>query len=306
MRVSVVICTYAPDLYDDFLEAVESVLAQTYSDVEIVVVVDGTVSVCEKARNDLDDNPDVKVHCNDENRGLSVSRNHGAERATGEVLAFMDDDAVADEEWIAELVGAYEEQAALAVGGRMDPLWVAGKPSFLPEEFYWLIGVTHRGFADGPGEVRNTFGSNISFRRDVFDELGGFDPGFGLEAGRTRNLQSEETELAARLADRYGHGVYYVPSARVLHKVFDYRTDPQWLFGRAFRQGYSKRGLEVMLPNAIETEGAFLKDLLTEFLPQRIRQLPRTRLRGVQQLVMLIALTVAVGIGYAYGTVHYR
>jgi len=87
----------------------------------------------------------------------------------------------------------------------MTPAWVAGKPSFLPEEFYWLIGVTHRGFADGPGEVRNTFGSNISFRADVFAELGGFDVDIGGRKG-DKNLQGGETELCARMREAYGQG----------------------------------------------------------------------------------------------------
>ena len=47
--------------------------------------------------------------------------------------------------------------------------------AFFWEEFYWLVGVMHRGFTDGLREVRNTFGSNISFRTDVFEILNGFD-----------------------------------------------------------------------------------------------------------------------------------
>ncbi|MFQ3319873.1 MAG: glycosyltransferase involved in cell wall biosynthesis, partial [Natronomonas sp.] len=151
MKVSVVVCTYSEGMYEHLQDCLESLRSQTHDDVEIITVVDGNEGLAERITADYDDVPEITVHCNDENVGLSASRNNALEYATGDVIAFIDDDAVADEEWIEELVAAYEEQDALAVGGQMTPIWVAGKPEFLPEEFYWLIGVTHKGFADGAG-----------------------------------------------------------------------------------------------------------------------------------------------------------
>jgi glycosyltransferase involved in cell wall biosynthesis len=303
MLVSVVLCTYAPDAYDHFREAADSVLAQTHDDVELVVVVDGTEAVFERARADYGDREDVIVHRNDENRGLLESRNRGAELADGDVVAFIDDDAVAEPDWIRKLRDAYEDHGAIAAGGRMTAEWVAGKPTFLPEEFYWLVGVTHRGFADGEGEVRNTFGSNISFRREVFLDLGGFDPEIGGRQGDA-NLQGGETELCARMRAEYGNGVYYVPDAEVAHKVFAYRTRPGWLFDRAFWQGYSKRAMETLAPDAGGEEGDFLGQLLLEFVPGRVRRLVTgPSVAGVAQLGTLLALTGTVGAGYLYGAV---
>jgi Glycosyltransferases involved in cell wall biogenesis len=145
VKVSVVLCTYTLDMYEHFREAADSVLDQTHDDVELVVVVDGTPEVYEQVVDDYGDRENAVIECNDENVGLLASRNRGAELATGDVVAFIDDDAIADEEWVERLVRAYEEEDAIAAGGKMTPEWVAGKPSFLPEEFYWLIGVTHEG-----------------------------------------------------------------------------------------------------------------------------------------------------------------
>ena len=187
----------------------------------------------------------------------------------------------------------------------MVPEWVAGEPVFLPEEFYWLVGVTHHGFADGEGEVRNTFGSNVSFRRDVFLDLGGFDPAIGGRRGDA-NLQGGETELCARMRVEYGRGVYYVPDAEVAHTVFAYRTDPGWLLDRAFWQGYSKRAMETLAPDAGGEETDFLGQLLTEFVPGRCRRLlTDPSLSGLAQLGTLLALTGTVGAGYLYGTVKW-
>jgi glycosyltransferase involved in cell wall biosynthesis len=306
MRVSVVICLHTMDRFDDFDEAVESVLAQTYDDVELVLVSDGSEAVCERFHEDWGGRSDVTVHCNGENVGLLESRNNGVEAATGDVVAFIDDDALADEQWIRELVSVYREQNVVAAGGRMTPAWVAGKPTFLPAEFYWLVGVTNRGFGpDGDetksGVVRNTFGSNISFEREVFLELGGFENEIGGRKG-DKNLQGGETELCARLQAEYGHGVYYNPDARVAHKVFDYRTDPQWLLDRAFWQGYSKRGMEVLVPESSGAESDFLADLLTEHAVDRVSALvSNPSLDKLVQLVMLFVLTGTVGVGYLYG-----
>ena len=310
MRVSVVVCTYDPAVFDSFRDVADDVLDQTYSPVELVIVVDGRPDLADRVRAAYGDRENVVVHENDANRGLLESRNAGAELASGDVVAFTDDDVRIDPDWVAELVAAYERTDALAVGGRMTPEWVAGRPAFLPAEFFWLVGVTHRGFGpDGDetaaGEVRNTFGSNISFNREVFLELGGFDPSIGGRKGDA-NLQGGETELCARLAREYGQGVYYTPDARVAHKVFAYRTRPGWLADRAFWQGYSKRAMETLIPDSTGEESAFLGRLLTEFLPRRLWNLLREPSRDrAAQLVALVGFAILVGLGYCCGIVRY-
>jgi glycosyltransferase involved in cell wall biosynthesis len=292
-------------MYDHFSEAADSVLSQTHDNVELVVVVDGNDDLSERVRDDYGGEDDVSIHCNEENVGLLESRNTGADLATGEVVAFIDDDAVADQRWVEELVASYDRQEAVAVGGKMVPEWVAGKPDFLPAEFYWLVGVTHRGFADGPGYVRNTFGSNISFRRDVFLDLGGFDTEIGGRKG-DKNLQGGETELCARMAAEYGEQVWYNPDAEVAHKVFDYRTDALWLLDRAFWQGYSKRAMSQLTDEDGDQEGDYLRRLAVEFIPERVGTLVRQPSRpAVSQLLMLVAFTVAVGVGFLYGVLRY-
>jgi len=305
MQVSVVLCTYSPGAYEHFQEAARSVLDQTYADVELVVVVDGDERLAKWVRRDWAGRDGVVLVVNEENRGLLASRNVGARKATGDVVAFIDDDAVADERWVAELVRTYERTDAPAVGGKMTPAWVAGRPRFLPEEFYFLVGVTHRGFADGPGEVRNTFGSNISFRREVFLALDGFDEDIGGRKGE-KNLQGGETELCARMRAEYGSGVMYNPEAEVAHKVFAYRTDPRWLLDRAFWQGYSKRAMETMTSDAGGEESAFLARLLLDYVPGRCRNLvARPSRDAAVELLSLVVLTGAVGAGYAYGILRW-
>ena len=301
MKVSVVICAYSTEMKTHLDEAVKSVLSQSYSDIEVVVVIDGNQELCEIEHEYWNDSEEVVIHCNETNLGLSLSRNKGIERSSGEIIAFMDDDAVADEDWVAKLVDTYEENEVEAAGGRMTPIWVAGKPSFVPEEFFWLVGVTHRGFpSEGP--VRNTFGSNISFRASVLEKLSGFDEQLGRKGDK--HVQGEETELAARLRSELDGTLYYNPEAKVGHKVFEYRTQFSWLVKRAFWQGYSKHVMAKLLPDSGGNESDFLKQLLTDFLPARLTDLVRSpSSEKALQLGSVLVFTAAVGLGYGYGIV---
>ena len=183
----------------------------------------------------------------------------------------------------------------------MAPRWIAGEPQFLPEEFYFLIGVTYRGFPTTEQKVRNTFSSNLSFRRDVFLELGGFREHMGKRG--SNDLQGGETELCARLREVTDSGVLYTPEAVVAHKVFEHRTELGWLVRRAFWQGYSKRTIEQLVSyEALTEEGRFLQQLLAKSVPRRVAQLIRhPDLPGLTQLVSLGVLTGTVGLGYLYG-----
>lgn len=300
MKVSVVICTYSTERYNDFVEAVQSVLNQTYDPIELVLVIDGNPKVFDQAEKEFSNNKGIILHYNETNRGISFSRTKGAELASGDVVAFIDDDAVAARTWIEELARVYEDRDAVAVGGRLKGEWVAGEPAFLPEEFYWLIGVTPRGFADDMEEVRNTYGSNLSFRRDVFLEAGGFDENTGLKADS--KVQAHEAPVCLRVQENTGKGVVYNENAVVYHKIFGYRTDLRWLLDRAFWQGYSKRIMEVILSKQEGGKEKYLKQLLFIFVPMRIIDILKSpSLSKLVQLLMIFVFTSVVGLGYLYG-----
>ncbi|ADB61824.1 glycosyl transferase family 2 [Haloterrigena turkmenica DSM 5511] len=303
MKVSVVICTYAMDRYDVFSECVDSVLSQTYDPLEVVILVDGNEPVFEQVQNDYGGLDDVVLHCNDENQGISHSRTRGAEIATGDVVAFIDDDAVAEDDWVAELARVYEETDALAVGGHVAPDWVTEKPDFFPAEFYWLVGCDERGMGEHMEELRNTYGSNISFRREVFLNVGGYDENTGRHGDR--HIQAHEAPVCIRIANKYGRGVIYNTDAVVHHKLFDYRGDFQWLVFRSFWQGYSKRIMDLLLPEAKGDKNEYLRDLMLEFVPERLSDLVRRPSSAkAKQLVTIFIFTAAVGFGYLYGLIE--
>ena len=300
MLVSVITCSHRIDRYPDLVDAIESLVAQTYKDLELIVVVDGDEALYDQIMKD--GVPADKVISNEANVGLSESRNRGLAVASGEVIVFFDDDAVADRDWIKELVRMYEEYGAIAAGGKIVPLWIGGKMNFLPEEYYWLIGATHRGFAEGITEVRNTFGSNISFRAEVLDALGGFRGEMGVRGSGA--LQGEETEMCVRMKGQFGKGVMYNPAAIVHHKIVSARTKVTFLMRRAFWQGYSKRMIAEM-GYSMDVEGDFLRDLVCVGVFGRVKEILRFKIVPAVQIFFLGLFTATVFLGYVYRYVNH-
>jgi len=301
MKVSVVVCTYSPNMFTHFIECVESLLNQTYKNIEIICIVDGNrgyFEMIKERKGELFKERGIKLLLNSKNLGLLESRNRGARLATGDIIAFIDDDAIAEKNWIKELVKMYR-MGAIAAGGKLLPLWIAKKPRWLPEEFYWLIGATHLGFPEEVTEVRNTFGSNLSFRRDVFLELGGFNTRMGGIKG-SKMLQGGETELCERMRRKYGRGVMYNPNAIVYHKIFERRTKICFLVKRAFWQGYSKAVMKSVVKK-IDEEKDFLKYLLIDRTTARLGGFIRGSVEDLSKLAFIWLFTLLVGVGYTYG-----
>lgn len=303
MRVSVIVPTYSEERYPDFCECVDALLAQTYDDVEIVVVVDGNEMVANRVKSDYGDRENVLVYNVAPDAGPISRANMGAVLASGEIVALTDDDAVPEVDWVEKLVDVYERRDAIAVGGPIDPEWVVKDPGYIPEEFYFLIGASHRGTPETEQEVRNTFGANLSFKRDVYMELGGIKIG-GIDPSQ---VQGRETEFCARMRKTYGHGVVFTPDAHVRHKIYEYRTERSWLLRRAFWQGYSKRAMAALVPGESGDESEFVRNLLFEFLPDRAWGVVTRRSENeASKLLMTIALSAATAIGYLWGIVRWR
>ncbi|WP_256403611.1 glucosyl-dolichyl phosphate glucuronosyltransferase [Halorubrum salinum] len=300
MQVSVIVCTYTMDRYEVFTEAVTSALSQTYKPIEIVLVIDGNLEVYQHAVDDFGHHENVVVHNNEENRGISYSRTKGAELASGEIVAFIDDDGVAEEDWIENHVQTYKQTNAVAVAGYVAPNWVSKKPDFFPEEFYWLVGCTELGFAEDGEEIRNGYGSNVSYKRDVFLDVGGYDVNTGRKGDR--HIQAHEAPVGIRIHDKYGRSVVYAEDAVVHHTLFDYRGEFRWLVFRSFWQGFSKRVMEMLYPGAQENESEYLYRIFAEYIPDRAQNaIVNQSIEELKQIAAILVFTISVGFGYGYG-----
>jgi glycosyltransferase involved in cell wall biosynthesis len=245
--VSVIICTHEPKRWADLAEAVRSVRAQTVPADEIVLVVDHQPALVHRLRAEL---PDVRVVANEGPRGASGARNTGAAHARGQWLAFLDDDAVAEPEWLARLAVAGDDPAVLGVGGRITPLWLRPRPAWFPDEFAWVVGASYRGLPTTAGAVRNVWTGSMLVSRQVFEAVGGFRAGFGKTGGRSA---PEDTDFCLRAARAFPARHWrYEPAALVGHKVPAQRCTVRFFLRRCYAEGRGKVELARLLSG---TEG---------------------------------------------------
>src|SRR5437660_7446995 len=125
--ISVIICAYTEDRWGDLVAAVESVQLQTLQPREIIVVVDHNPGLLKRAQEHL---LDVVVVENSRTRGLSGARNSGIAVAKGNIIAFLDDDAIAEPNWLEHLVVYYDDARIAGVGGKIEPFWRGTRPSW--------------------------------------------------------------------------------------------------------------------------------------------------------------------------------
>ena len=110
--------------------------------------------------------PISRYHRGGERRGtreFSGARNTGLSIARGEVIAFLDDDAVAVPDWLERLSEGYGDPSVLAVGGALESIWAGGRPAWFPKEFDWVVGGTYAGMPTTTTPVRNLFGGTCLF-----------------------------------------------------------------------------------------------------------------------------------------------
>jgi glucosyl-dolichyl phosphate glucuronosyltransferase len=234
--VSVVICAYTERRWGDLKAAVRSVVRQTAPPLEVIVVCDHNDVLLERVRVEM---PSVVAVENAQPRGLSGARNTGVHAAAGEIVAFLDDDAIAAPDWLQWLLKPYEDASVMGAGGAVEPLWPEARPPRFPAEFDWVVGCSYRGLPDHRSFVRNPIGANMSLRRDVFGVVGGFLTDVGRVG--TWPLGCEETELCIRVRRRIpGSAIVYEPRARVRHRVPEERLRWRYFGSRCYSEGLSK------------------------------------------------------------------
>ena len=235
-NVTVVICAYTERRWDDLAAAVRSVQAQSLHPLELILVIDHNPQLAIRSRAAF---PDVTVLENTEARGLSGARNTAIATAHGDILAFMDEDAVAEPHWLERLVAGYVDESVVGVGGSIVPDWLVSKPAWFPAEFLWVVGCTYLGMPESVKSVRNLIGCNMSFRAALFQSVGGFRNDIGRVG--TRPVGCEETELCIRARQNLpGKTLIYEPLAVVHHRVPANRCTWAYFLSRCYSEGLSK------------------------------------------------------------------
>jgi GT2 family glycosyltransferase len=200
MFASVILCTYnRVHLLERTLRSLASQTVPS-EQFEIIVVddgsTDGTAALCERAKRDL---PSMEYVAMAKNLGLAAAGNRGIRSARGDILLFIDDDCIAQEDWV-ECLTASLEQHPLAAGAIKSPLLNYVKFCHNISQFHPFMK------RRAEGQMESIVGANMGIRRLVLEELGGFD-----EKSKVPDM---ELLLRARLK---GHRVHFAPGAIVIH-----------------------------------------------------------------------------------------
>lgn len=294
--ISVVICAYTRDRLEVLSEAIDSLRAQTLSPHEIVLVIDHAPELLEEVRERW---PDLKIVSNREKQGLSGARNTGVAEASGEVVAFLDDDAIAAPDWLQRLAAAYEDPKVLGVGGTVRPRWVEGKPGWFPPEFDWVVGCSHSGMPQQLQPVRNLVGANMSFRREPLLEVGGFSHDLGRVG--TLPVGCEETDLSIRVHQRWPEAeILYDPAAAVEHVVPPARGSVRYFIDRCRAEGRSKAVLTGMVgsEDSLSSERSYVRRTLPRGVLHDLGAALRGDAGGFGRAAMILVGLAATGVDY--------
>jgi glycosyltransferase involved in cell wall biosynthesis len=292
----VVICAFTADRLQVMTEAVESLRAQTLAAHEVVLVIDHAPELLEEVRRLW---PGLKIVANRERQGLSGARNTGVAEASGEIVAFLDDDAIADRRWLERLAQAYADPNVLGAGGAVRPRWVEGKPGWFPPEFDWVVGCTHSGMPQELSPVRNLVGANMSFRRAPLLEVGGFSHDLGRVG--TLPVGCEETDLSIRVHQRWpGAEILYDPAAEVEHVVPPSRGRVRYFLDRCRAEGRSKAVLTGMVgsDNGLSSERSYVRRTLPLGVLHDVGDAFRGDAGGFGRAAMILVGLAATSVDY--------
>jgi len=268
VKTTVVICTYSVGRIPWLKDAVASVLAQSHTNNEVIVIVDAVPDLIRQLRGLLP--PQVSIIVNEKVGDQAAARNLGIQRAQGDVLVYLDDDAVAEAKWLSALTVHFSKPKVLAVGGQAIPVWeTGGRPYWIPEELDWVVGGTYRGYAEQAGPVRNVHGHNMAFRREALIQVGGFR--IGRVGGDPITADGDDAELCLRIRTARPEGtIFFEPRAIIYHRVPRSKTSLTYLLRKSYGQGAGKALIRVLHSrnaDVLSSEYRYALRLVTNFLP---------------------------------------
>jgi len=241
MNITIIVCTY--NRYESLAKTLESTAALKLPEgakLEILVVdnnsTDRTREVVESFRR-ID--PSRFRYLSERQQGLSYARNAGIRAARGDILAFTDDDAIVEPDWLINLTSGLHDGECAGAGGRIIPVWAKPLPSWLSTGDPFTMG-PFVAFDLGPEPrplTRPPYGANMAFRRQVFEKYGDFR----VDLGRAdTNLQGrEDIEFANRLLAN-GESLRYEPRAVVHHPVPEWRMEKRYVLRWSYWYGRSE------------------------------------------------------------------
>ncbi len=237
MVLSILICTYNRE---HFLElCLDSILDQTknYPSTEIEIIVidnnstDNTKNLIE---NYKPSNP--ITYYLEEKQGLSHARNTGINIAKGDYIAFIDDDATINKNWLSSLLNAIKTVEAECFGGPIYPRFEIECPSWIDKEYFIRKFKKTDGYLSSMVARGGFSGGNMCIHKSIFQKIGSFDVDLGMK-GNKLGL-GEESELFYRLFTKLkGNRLYNINEMSITHFEAKQKIEKKYLKDRILLSG---------------------------------------------------------------------
>jgi glycosyltransferase involved in cell wall biosynthesis len=243
VKISVVICSY--NRADYILQAIDSLYRQTLPHIEFeVLVVDNnsTDNTTELVKGYIGSHPGYNLYYHLETRqGASFARNTGAAKAQAPLLCFMDDDAMAEKDYLQRIINFFATYPdAGGLGGRIIPKYIPSKPVWMSYHVSSLVGnfeYSKELTTFKPGKY--PLESNMIVPKQSFDRINGFNTGLPGVQGTLR-IGGEGKDFFLRL-EALGKKVFYDPLLIVYHVVEVKKLTPEYMYRVASGIGRGER-----------------------------------------------------------------
>jgi len=222
-------------------------------------------------------------------------------------VAFLDDDAFGEPEWLERLTSPMSDPQVAGSGGWILPEWESGAAAWFPRTFYWILGCSYTGLPDDGATIRNPIGASMAMRRDVFNAVGGFTSGIG-RIGKIP-LGCEETELCIRYTAKVPDRHFVLARSSVVHhRVPASRLTWHYFWTRCWAEGVSKAAVASLVgaQSGLASERRHVMRTIPVEIAQSVRSMSRDPRAGLIRAVLIVAGTLIAAAGLVRGRIALR
>lgn len=301
LTADVIICTYTEARWDLLVRSVNSVLEQRVAPGRLIVVVDHNDDLLARCRarwssGSTESSVPIIICPNRFAGRLGSARNTGLLLANADVVAFLDDDAAADVDWLERLLAVYASRSeAVAVGGAPRPVYAAPRPDWFPPDFDWIFGCHYDMLPSTLAPLRHLIGASMSVRREEMLAVGGFHAD-----------DHDDMDLSHRIADAHGPAsVLYEPLAEVRHYVSAERLTWTYFWRRCYfvNRGKVDAFADMGPAGNIGAEARFVGELLIKGGPALLAA-SSGRAQPLRQWLVAVVGTAIATVGYLAGRIR--
>jgi GT2 family glycosyltransferase len=317
-EASVVIIAFTMERWSLTCAAVESVCHQTVPPREIILCVEGAELAArfkERFAGERAGAPPIRVIDSDTEYGeaasageealapyacheqSAVERTRGVQLASAEIVAFLDDDASAEPDWLERLLAPFADPSVVAVGGAPLPVYAKPRPRWFPGEFNWVFGCAYTGLPNETAPALRLIGANMAARRESV-----------LAVGGVQSL-ADDLDLAHRLlALSPQNRLIYEPAAIVHHYVHEHRLTWHYFWRKCYAANHDKVAIMRGLGSAgnLDADLRFVRRNLPLGVGRGLREFVGGDIGGLERALSIIAGAAVAAVAYGIGLVRWN